>query len=854
MQLPLPKSILLLLLTCVGSLLLFLSWTAPLSQHWTTGIPSSASNLEEPAWRTGIAGDHLQLLYHFDLAGDMVNGKIPWFTNPYEFNTGDDAARFRPGAYFAPMSLVYASLRGFIGQAAAWNTTLWISVWMSALFGYLWFRSMGASTLAATPGLLLLLAAPFRWGSLLGGSPAGIALMWVPYFLWRLDKGLTTPRIRDGFLIGIGLVLLFWGDLQVFYVTSLTAPFFVLLTVGWKWDHIKRIWKGWWKLAPGGGICLGFIGLFYLWRKSFLSASLMSEGRTWHELAIFSPRPISLVEARPGPGETVYVGIAIFLLLGSAFLALLTLTTMNKRDRDWCKAATGLLAAGVLLFAISVALGTYGPRGGWAIQFVRERIPYFVMIRQSFKVFAIVPAVMAWMLTAGLILGYPRLQKVHNHLGPWVCTILSVLVFWNYAPHIHATVSLLPSPDPAYDIVARDAANRGIENPRILVIPLWPGDSAETSVPMHLAQHYGLRMVNGYSPVVSEEYFNETFRGLESMNQGHFTAEQMALLKEMGVEHILVHEDRFPEKVSPFPITSTLDNFYVHNHLNPLAQSESVHAFRIQEIYAHAKSFAKQTSLLIPARRYEAERLENVPAEQVQPEEYTQGGSFVRLQNGPLLKTQPARVVPDPENHWYVRVRGQGTLHSATLPTETEFTGSTTQVVSSENWTWIKIPMQTGEDFVPYQLNLKVAEGEVDVDVVVLSGTQNLLSIPQEGIRIPASRFFHAGFMNRETGSVTMRPTHEPANVIWYGPLLPLEPGTYTFRLHHKTQAVGTVGEVRSGFHREAPVHIVPVSGEVTEWTWEVPASKLWRVEFFYNRSAPIELLSLEIVPQRTDR
>jgi hypothetical protein len=66
-------------LSAGSSLLFFLCFTWPLGAFWSRGIASSSQNIEHPAWRTSIAGDHLQLLYHFDLVEDMFKGRIPFF-------------------------------------------------------------------------------------------------------------------------------------------------------------------------------------------------------------------------------------------------------------------------------------------------------------------------------------------------------------------------------------------------------------------------------------------------------------------------------------------------------------------------------------------------------------------------------------------------------------------------------------------------------------------------------------------------------------------------------------------------------------------------------------------------------
>jgi hypothetical protein len=84
------------------------SW--PLGKHLFTGIPSSGTNLEKGNVIRMVPGDHLQLLYNFWLAKDMMSGDTPLFYNLYEFNTGSDEARLIPRPLRTRVNLVCAHL------------------------------------------------------------------------------------------------------------------------------------------------------------------------------------------------------------------------------------------------------------------------------------------------------------------------------------------------------------------------------------------------------------------------------------------------------------------------------------------------------------------------------------------------------------------------------------------------------------------------------------------------------------------------------------------------------------------------------------------------------------------------
>ena len=82
----------------------------PVARHVATDIPrTSRIATADSGRRVPLApGDHLQLLYHFQLVAQMARGEIPPFANPWEFNLGEDART--PDPYYAPFSLLYAAL------------------------------------------------------------------------------------------------------------------------------------------------------------------------------------------------------------------------------------------------------------------------------------------------------------------------------------------------------------------------------------------------------------------------------------------------------------------------------------------------------------------------------------------------------------------------------------------------------------------------------------------------------------------------------------------------------------------------------------------------------------------------
>jgi len=70
--------------------------------------------------------------------------------------------------------------------------------------------------------------------------------------------------------------------------------------------------------------------------------------------------------------------------------------------------------------------------------------------------------------------------------------------------------------------------------------------------------------------------------------------------------------------------------------------------------------------------------------------------------------------------------------------------------------------------------------GAVDLDSIILSAGTWKSPEPGASLELPASDFFHAGYTMPEARSVTLRAKYEPSSIVFYGPKLPLEMGTYS--------------------------------------------------------------------------
>lgn len=557
----------------VGALALTSLFLWPQAAHFASAIPhSSRIAPTEAPLETLRQGDHLQLLYHFQLARQILWREIPLFANPYEFNLGSDPQLFDP--YYLPFSLLFALTAPLLGDAAAWNLAQLASVLIGALLLYLFAKRFSPShpSIAALLSLAAL-CVPYRWETLAGGSPTGFGMAWLPGIALGIDILVRDQRARGGLLAGIMLLFCYTSDLHCFLFGLLSLPFWYLFS---------------WLARPSGPLLpsrsdllritraslplLAFValsGAIAIALRRMYAATDAAGGRTIADLK--SPFPIGLIDpASPTfMASQIFLGWGILLLILLATFALLIPLLKRKLPPHQTRQTLALLLLALaLLGAILLALAARGPFEGIAVRAFRKLIPPFKMVRQPIKVFCLLPVLLAPLWTAWIARSkYPI---------PLLCLALTLAII-PAARSMRTGLCLLPpTPNRAYL-----AAAQAHPNARALVLPIWPGDSSWSSIYLYHAQQTRLRMLNGYAAVKTSDYIENVFQAFETITQGDLTQDQIARLQAYGVTSILLHEDAFPEKVSPCPAATTLRRLLVHPHLALLAHDGPVWAFSL---------------------------------------------------------------------------------------------------------------------------------------------------------------------------------------------------------------------------------------------------------------------------------
>ncbi|MDP2991050.1 MAG: hypothetical protein Q8O57_10875 [Kiritimatiellota bacterium] len=843
---------------------LLVAW--PLPRYVGVGIPAAAHR-EAADIQHLVPGDHLQFMYYCWLAGDMVAGKTPLFYNLYEFNTGNDRERFEPYAYYIPFSLIYAAAAGLCGQAFGWNLTGFIALWLTYLLTWLlvrrWTRSEWVAAVAALLGIVL----PFRWINLFGGSPAGFAMAWIPAIMLGVDLAMREDRVRGGVLAGAALLLASWGDSHVFFFGTLAVPVYGIVAFAGRTDFQWRQGASYRRLV----LALLPIGLFAV--AAFLFPVLM-EGlyravtglapvahaigpRTLREVMLFAPdwQGFCGMNTR-GTSAHIYLGVLIPAFIMAGWLAL-----VRRTWGDWRTHGRTLIVLTLVMLAMVVimflALGPRGPEHGLLFRICRLIVPPYALIRQPAKIFCLMPSFLA-VASAIVLMALVQLRssRAWHILVP---IVFAGIILWDYPRQSNPTISLLEKKQAAYAAVAANATGAvhtaaGQAVPRALVLPLWPGDSHYASIYQYFAAIYRVRMVNGYNPFIKQGYFENVFRRFESVNQGGLSEDQVNGLLGMNVRYILLHENLFPEKVSPFPVTATLRQLLRHPRLELLRQDGSVWAFKIMD--SPQTGPAPAWDILIPARRFEMEKTIAERRVTVMISSEAGGRAYVALaETNASLRTTPIRVAAVSNLHWLVRARGQGTLGGA-LMTDERVTALAPLKVQAEEWTWLNIPVPAFRGFTALSLKLVLQAGAVDLDLSLLTAGPWPWLNPGESLTLPAPIFFHAGYTDLKSGGVVFRRDYDPQGFVLYGPKLPLPRGTYEINIAFTSPAApGVELGVINLEQNEAIVEGVGAARPVSAIFAGQPASVRWRqyenlpfnLALHYNASADLEIQRITI-------
>lgn len=819
-------------------ILLWLLFSWPLPRYLFSGIPSSSAHeVEKNHAREMIAGDHLQLLYHFWLAHDMIRGKTPLFYNLYEFNeftSTDDESQFEPGAYFAPFSLFYAIAASIGGRAFGWNFAAFVSLALTFSFTVFLLRRYEKDPWIASAIALISIALPYRWAALMGGSPTGFACAWIPLLFLGLDIAVRENRMAGGVLACVAVILSCITDSHTLFFGVLMIPCWCLVAVfgrdRFAWTQRRDY------VAIARALFPLFLSLLFILMYSVvftrtLATSTVAGGRSLSEVALFAPRSAGVFgwEQSSRDGQIYFGWTVAAVLVSGWFLALIrSVRNPGARRRQWIALSVVLAAATCVVL---LAIGPNGPLKGRLFYACRRLIPQYDMVRQTAKIYLVLPTLLA--AAAGLV--WKAIPLENRAVRRSSALVFALLAIAEYRCQVGVSVALLQNEQAAYRAVAEHAAAQG-RPARAMAITLWPGDTHWSSIYQYYASLYRIRMMNGYRPLVPSGYVGNVFRRFESVNLGGLTSNQLQDLSSRGVNYLLLHEDVFPEEVSPYPVAFTLKRLLNHPRLSLLKQDNRVWAFRITEEPAVRPEQGAKWRTFCSARQWELEKVK-APNSDIRQDTQASGGAYVSLcSKDAFVESGHASTCDAPSQRWLIRIRGAGII---TLDVMVDGRGAQQRELSVDSgiWTWKELPVPTLGKYSQIAFRAGWKTGHVDLDTAILASGEWMPLSPGESVTLPAPCFFHAGFTDLDRDIVALRSDYDPDAIVFYGPKLPFEAGEYDVEMH--TSSAVAPGTVLGQFNMRW------TGREDTGWVPVVAGASVTRYHFAQEQNLPLFLAFL---------
>ncbi|MCF8121354.1 MAG: hypothetical protein K9K34_02990 [Desulfarculaceae bacterium] len=324
------------------------------------------------------------------------------------------------------------------------------------------------------------------------------------------------------------------------------------------WRALPALWRsrcwpgfprGTWPplIALGIGWGLGAAAMM-VQKARVLDESIASQGRSLGEVKLFAPRLADLFRLSPAHSEqVVYLGLVTLVLAGAG----LVLLALGRRDQG-LRAPAALWAVLGLLAAL-LCLGPNLPQLP-LYNWLYEYMPFFNYPRVPGRlvIFAV--------LFLGLLGGWTIKELARAWGGGRLAVVVLALavslgVAWDFRPARDPGLCLMPPPGPLAAAVKDKLPTGPKADQRLLGLPIWPGDSHQSSVYELLISQTRAVMVNGYSPQVPQAYVDQVFWPLYSLDFGLVTPEAEDTLKRLKVGMVAFYEDEevYTRKVCPFP-------------------------------------------------------------------------------------------------------------------------------------------------------------------------------------------------------------------------------------------------------------------------------------------------------------
>lgn len=779
--------------------ILGLVYTHPLILYFNEGMPYTHSPAEGHEVVSLAQGDYLQLYYKLWLFKDSVLGQTPFLSDPYQFNVGEEKA-------FSTQSLplsVFFFLLSVFGGNFAYNSLVILSFTLSGLAMYLLTKFYTRDRFSALLGGVIFALAPYRLAQVLGGHPNGFLFFLLPLTVYFLEVSLSRGSVKYGIFSGLCVLSLAFLELHLIYYLCLFLGLFLLLKLVLPCGGKKEWWRG--LLPLFLFVVVSLVWLFYL--RSGLSASIVEQGRSLHEVRLYSPHPEDIF--RRGNVYTeraIYLGI-IPLVLG--IFGLFSRLNSSLKSRHVFRIFYGVI------FFITLLL-SWGPnfKALPLYDFCYRYVPFFNYPRVPGRIMVL--TLLSLSLLAGFGISKIRDLGFKRGVNFSVLAICFLGILIDYYPSKVTGISLTGTRNQIYEIVRQN-----IGEDRLLELPIWPGDTAWSSLYLYQATRTRVKMINGYSPAVSLDYVKNIFRPLHSLDFGEIRKEQYELLKKLKIKYIIMHEEAYPPKVSPFPVSLALGNLKDSRYLKLIEHEDPLWLFELlaepSPVLGRELFHSSVSGVL-----YEAERLPRRIGKRV-PDHQASGGEAVLATSADEedhLVFGPHRTFPRGKYKASFRLKVGNKRHSEEV--------AKIDVTTDQGQTVLSQKLIRGSDFASLDLYqdftlsftseksqrlefrvyfYKGANLWADHVYLVFAGEED----PQ--FSYEAEDLFHTGRIKRDPSASAAKAvlgevSKEPADYLLWGPRRKYPPGDYTasFRLKAEERVEEDIGRIEVTTRRRGKI------------------------------------------------
>lgn len=403
-------------------------------------------------------------------------------------------------------------------------------------------------------------------------------------------------------------------------------------------------------LLPWVVLSAGYV--FYL-RKLFMDKSFTATGGRPYSLIMRNSPRISDIFLFQNPNGETLISPGIITVILSFIGIVVILNKLNSRTEVSLRNI--LFYGASAFFAFILSLGPSLDGIFPLYKYLYKYLPYFNYPR--------VPGRLAIMTFLGLsiLAGFGSkiiIERMRINRKTIVYSLIIFFILLNY-PMWNAGISIGDENNKIYKKLKKEIKTDEV----LLEIPIFPGDTHYTSVYQYYVTTTQVKMVNGYNPLVSRKYVQDVFLGLENMNLGEIREKEYDLLRKLNVGFVLLHENVYPPKVSPFPGSLALKNMKDSPYLRLIDSDGILDLFEVRKdsgMLLNSKQKFNHTSIV--SALYESEEMPRNTGELFEEKDASGGfsvyGNPAKHQEGTLV-FGPYQKLPTGEYTASFRLKAQ---------------------------------------------------------------------------------------------------------------------------------------------------------------------------------------------------